>query len=77
MAQQAEDVVSRVAAELRRGSTEQHECPAIRGRAQMVLKKSQFLGNQGPQVWHLVCPMPDPAVIFIIEFCPFCGARLE
>ena len=56
---------------------ERHECDEIRGKAQSVEKKSQYIGGRGPMVWHLVVPMICDTGILIISYCPFCGKKLE
>lgn len=58
-------------------ATDRHECREIRGKPQEVLKMSQLVGNMGPQVWHLVADTFDQPIIFVINYCPFCGQKLE
>mgnify|MGYP001577044422 CR=1 FL=1 len=55
---------------------ERHECGEIRGKAQSIEKYYQFIGDQGPLVWHLEVPMVNDRGTFIINFCPFCGQKL-
>jgi len=58
-------------------ATDRHECREIRGKVQEILKIFEKVGNQGPQVWHLLAPTFDIPVIFIISYCPFCGQKLD
>lgn len=57
-----------------------HRCKESEGRAQTIVLLHQLMGDQGPLVWHLQAPYisaVDGEVIFIINFCPWCGKDLN